>query len=176
MRAPAVPYLETAAAAVWWTVGAAALDGGLSTAVLAVGLGVTGAVVVALRRRFGAGEPLAPGRRARLLRLLIGAVAVIVAIAVGLGYLGYAELTVPLACAVVGVTLLMLSPVLEDRAPLAAGSLLMVLGAAGAVLALQSAGQLFPHGVVGLGAGALLWAFGAQRTGLLAEARDRARR
>ncbi len=171
-----VPYLETAAAAVWWTVGAAALGGGLSTAVLAVGLGVTGAVVVALRRRFGAGEPLAADRRARLLRLLVGAVAVIVAIAFGLGYLGYAELTVPLACAVVGVTLLMLSSVLEDRAPLAAGSALMVLGAAGAVLALQSAGQLFPQGVVGLGAGALLWAFGAQRTGLLAEARDRVRR
>ena len=61
MRAPAVPYLETAAAAVWWTVGAAALGGGLSTVVLAAGLGVTGAVVVALRRRYGSGEPLPAG-------------------------------------------------------------------------------------------------------------------
>jgi hypothetical protein len=176
MRAPVVPYLETAAAAVWWTVGAAALEGGLSTAVLALGLGVTGTMIVALRRRFGAGEPLAPGGRARMLKLLGGALAVIVGVAVGLGYLGYAELTVPLACAVLGVALLMLSPALDDRAPLAAGSSLMVLGAAGAVLALRSAGQLFPQGLVGLGAGALLWAFGAQRTGLLAEARDRARR
>ena len=51
----------------------------------------------------------------------------------------------------------------------------MVLGASGAVLALGSAGQLYPQGLVGLGAGAVLWLFGAQRTGLLAELRQRSR-
>ena len=67
---------------------------------------------------------------------------------------------------------LRLSPVRADRAPFAAVAL-MVLGAAGAVLALDSAGALYPQGVVGLGAGAVLWLFGAQRTGLLAEVRER---
>ena len=77
----------------------------------------------------------------------------------------------PLAAAVVGVTLLLLSPVLEDRAPVAAG-----VGADGARRGRRGAGpaarpaQLYPQGVVGLGAGAVLWLFGAQRTGLLAEA------
>ena len=60
-----------------------------------------------------------------------------------------------------------------DSDPVAAGATLMVLGAAGAVLALGSAGQLYPTGLVGLGAGALLWLFGAHRTGLLAEVRAR---
>jgi hypothetical protein len=175
MRAPAVPYLETAAAGVWWTLGAAALSGGLSTVVLAGGLGITGALVVALRRRYGSGEPLPPTGRWRLLRLLVGAIVVIALAAVGLGYLGYAELTIPLAAVVVGVALLLMSPVLDDRAPVAAGAALMVLGAGGAVLALDSAGRLYPQGLVGLGAGALLWLFGAQRTGLLAELRERTR-
>ena len=175
MRAPAVPYLETAAAGVWWTLGAAALGGGLSTVVLAAGLGITGALVVALRRRYGSGQELPPGGRSRLLRLVVGAIVVIALAAAGLGYLGYGELTIPLAAVVVGVALLLLSPVLDDRTPVAAGATLMVLGAGGAVLALDSAGQLYPQGLVGLGAGALLWLFGAQRTGLLAELRQRAR-
>ena len=173
MRAPALPYLETAAAGVWWTLGAAALGGGLSTVVLAAGLGITGALVVALRRRYGSGEPLPPGGRNRLLRLVVGAIVAIALVAVGLGLLGYAELTIPLAAVVVVVALLLLAPVLDDRTPVAAGATLMVLGAAGAVLALGSAGQLYPTGLVGLGAGALLWLFGAHRTGLLAEVRAR---
>jgi hypothetical protein len=176
MRAPAVPCLETAAAGVWWTVGAAALDSGLTTVVLAAGLGVTGGMAVALRRRFGSGEPLPAGGRGRLVRLLVGAAALIAVVAAGLGYIGYAELTVPVACAVVGAALLLAASLLEDRAPVAAGSALLVLGAAGAVLALDSVGTLYPQGVVGLGAGTLLWLFGAQRTGLLAEFRERARR
>jgi hypothetical protein len=141
--------------------------------VLAAGLGITGALVVALRRRYGSGEPLPPGGRSRLLRLVVGSVVAIVLVAVGLGLLGYAELTIPLAAVVVGVAMLLLAPVLDDRTPVAAGATLMVLGAAGAVLALGSAGQLYPTGLVGLGAGALLWLFGAHRTGLLAEVRAR---
>jgi hypothetical protein len=176
MRAPVAPYVEAVAAAVWWTVGAVALGGGLSTAVLAVGLGVTGALVAALRRRFGSGTPLPPGGRWRLVRLYGGALVVVLAAGAGLGYLGYAELTTPLACAFFGLALLLSAPVLEQRTPVAAGSALMVLGAAGAVLALDSAGALYPQGLVGLGAGALLWLFGAQRTGLLADALARSRR
>ena len=81
-----------------------------------------------------------------------------------------------MACGVVGAGLVLSSPVLDARPLVAAGSVLLLLGAVGAVLALGSAGPLYPHGLVGLGAGAGLWLFGAQRTGLLAEVRDRTRR
>ena len=77
MRAPSVPYLETALGGIWWIVGAAALGGGLSTVVLAAGIGVAAALVVALRQRYGAGEALPPGRRGRLLRLIVGSLVVI---------------------------------------------------------------------------------------------------
>lgn len=176
MRAPALPYLEPILAGVWWLLGAVALGGGLSTVVLAAGIGVTAALVVTLRARHGAGAALPPGGRRRLVRLVVGALVVIVLLGAGLGYLGYGELTVPLAAVVVGVGLLLFSSVLEARSLVAAGAALMLLGAVGAVLALGSAGQLYPHGLVGLGAGAALWLCGAQRTGLLADLRARAGR
>ena len=178
MRAhgPTVPYLEPIVGAGWWTVGAAALDGGTGTVVLAAGLGVTGVLVMSLRSRCGGGEPLPRGGRGRFLRLL-GITAALVAVAgTVLGTLGWGELTVPVAAAAVGVALLMLSSQLDERSLLALGSALMVLGAAGALLALGSAGALYPQGVVGLVAGALFWLTAAHRTGLLAEARERSRR
>lgn len=176
MRGPAAPYLEPIVAALWWTVGAAALDGGVGTVVLAAGLGLTAGTVVALRRRYGSGAALPPGGRGRLLRLL-GATAGLIAVGgTVLGAVGWGELTVPLACVLVGAVLMPLSSLLGDRALLATGGALMVLGAAGALLALGSAGRLYPQGIVGLVAGVLLWLAGAHRTGLLAEVRGRARR
>jgi hypothetical protein len=176
MRATPVPYLEPIVGAAWWTVGAAALDAGVGTFVLAAGLGVTGVLVMALRSRHGAGEPLPRGGRSRFLRLL-GITAALVAVAVtALGRLSWGELAVPVAAAVVGVALLMLSSQLDERSLLALGGALMVLGAAGALLALDSAGQLYPQGVVGLVAGALFWLTSAHRTGLLAEVRYRSHR
>jgi hypothetical protein len=175
MRGPAVPYLEPIVGGLWWTVGAAALDGGAGTVVLAAGLGVTGGMLVALRRRHGSGAPLPPEGRRRLL-LVLGVTAALVAVSgTVLGYVTLGELTVPLACAVVGVALVVVSPAVDERSMLATGAALMVLGALGAVLALDSAGRLYPQGVVGLLAGALLWAAAAHRTGLLAEARGRVR-
>lgn len=173
MREPAVPYLEPVTGALWWTVGAAALDGGPGTVVLAAGLGVTAALVVGLRRRHGSGAPLPPGGRGRLLRLL-GITAALVAVAgTVLGYLSLGELSVPVACAMVGAALVPLSSLLDHRSLLAVGGAMMVLGAAGVLLALDSAGRLYPQGVVGLVAGALLWVAGAHRGGLLAELRAR---
>ncbi len=99
MRATRVPYLEPIVGAAWWTVGAAALDGGFGTVVLAVGLGVMGMLVMALRRRIGGGEPLPRGGRSRFLRLL-GITAALVAVAgTALGRLSWGELTVPVAAA-----------------------------------------------------------------------------
>lgn len=175
MRATRVPYLEPIVGAAWWTVGAAALDGGVGTVVLAAGLGVTGTLVTALRSRHGSGEPLPRGGRSRFLRLL-GITAALVAVAgTALGWLSWGELTVPVAAAVVGVALLVLSSQLDERSLLALGGAVMVVGATGALLALNSAGALYPQGMVGLVTGALFWLTGAHRTGLLAEARDRAR-
>jgi hypothetical protein len=73
----------------------------------------------------------------------------------------------------VGVALILLSSQLDERIFLAAGGALMVLGAVGALLALDSAGNMYPQGLVGLVAGGILWLAGAYRTGLLDEARQR---
>jgi hypothetical protein len=176
MRATRVPYLEPIFGAAWWTVGAAALDPGVGTVVLAAGLGVTGLLVMALRTRLGSGEPLRRGGRGRFLRLL-GVTAALIAVAsTALGQLSWGELAVPVAAALVGVAALMLSSQLDERSLLALGGTLMVLGALGALLALRSAGALYPQGVVGLVAGGLFWLTSAHRTGLLAEVRYRARR
>jgi hypothetical protein len=176
MRQPAVPYLEAVAGGVWWIVGAAALTAGTGTVILAAGLGVTGALVVALRRRHGSGEPLPPGGRAKLLQIVIGAVALSVIAGTLLGTVSLGELAVPLACAVVGGALFPLASLLDERTLLAAGGALLVLGAVGALLALHSAGTLYPQGVVGMVAGAVLWLVAAVRTGLVTEARGRVRR
>src|SRR3954452_11651834 len=176
MRQPAVPYLEPVVAAAWWTTGSAALDGGLSTAVLAAGLGVTGGLLVALHRRQGWG-PRLPGRgrgprlhgsdRGRLLRTVGITVGLIAGGGAALGYFALGELVVPLACVLVGIAAMTLAPVLRERVFVAVGGALLVLGAAGALLALESAGRMFPVGVVGLTAGALLWLTSAYRGGLL---------
>jgi hypothetical protein len=172
---PYVPYLDLVLGLAWWTVGAAALNAGVGTVVLAAGLGAAGVLVMALRKRFGSGAPLPRGGRGRLF-VLIGVTAAVIAVAgTLLGYIGEGELAVPVACALVGVAAVPLASHLDDRTFVALGGALMVLGAAGVLLALNSAGRLYPQGTVGLIAGALFWFAAAYRTGLLAEARDRTR-
>lgn len=173
MRSPVVPYFEPVLGGLWWTVGAIALTSGLSTVVLAAGLGVTGVLIAVLRSRYGAGEPLPPGGRGRLARIVVVAGVLVVAAGPLLGLIGLSELAVPVACALTGAALFPLASMLDERALLAAGGVLMVLAAAGALWALDSAGTLYPQGVVGLAAGATVWLAGAQRSGLLAEARSR---
>jgi hypothetical protein len=173
MRQPAVPYLEPVVAAAWWTTGSAALDGGLSTAVLAAGLGVTGGLLVALHRRNGWGPRLHSSDRGRLLRTVGITVGLIAGGGAALGYLSLGELVVPLACVLVGIAAMTLAPVLRERVFVAVGGALLVLGAAGALLALESAGRMYPVGVVGLTAGALLWLTAAHRGGLLRQLAQR---
>jgi hypothetical protein len=168
MRQPAVPYLEPVVAAAWWTTGSVALDGGLSTAVLAAGLGVTGGLLVALHRRTGWGPRLHSGDRGRLLRTVGITIGLIAGGGAALGYFGLGELVVPLAAVLVGVATMSLAGVLRERVFIATGGALLVLGAVGALLALDSAGRMYPVGVVGLTAGALFWLTAAQRGGLLA--------
>lgn len=170
------PYLEALAGGAWWVVGAAALSTGPGTVILAAGLGVTACLVVALRRRHGSGEPLPPGGRTKLLQSVIGAVVLIAIAGTLLGMVSLGELAVPLACAITGGAAFPLSSLLDHRSLLAAGSALLVLGAVGALLALDSAGVLYPQGLVGMVAGLVLWVTAAVRTGLVAEAQGRVRR
>jgi hypothetical protein len=184
MREPAVPYLEVLIGAAWWTVGAIVLDSGVGVVVLAAGLGITGGLVTMVRRRYGSGAPLPRRAWGRLLRVLGVTVALIASVnalvqivarmILELAWIG--ELGVPIAAVITGIALVVLSSQFDERIFLAAGGGLMVLGAAGCLLALDSAGPLYPQGVVGLVAGAMLWLVAAHRTGLLAEARDRSRR
>jgi hypothetical protein len=173
MRHPAVPFLEPILGGLWWTVGAVALAAGLGTVVLAGGIGVTGGLIVALRRRYGSGEALPPGGRGRLLRIGILVVVLVAAAGPLLGMAGLVELSVPVACALTGIALFPVASTLDERALLAAGGALLVLAATGALFALDSAGTLYPQGLVGLGAGAVVWLAGAHRSGLLAEALPR---
>jgi hypothetical protein len=167
MRQPAVPYLEPLAAAAWWTVGAAALDAGTGTVLLAGGLGLTAALLVFLRRRHGSGARLRSGERGSLLRTLGITAALAAVTGTVLGFFGIGELAVPVICALVGVAAISLARVLAARSLLLAGGALLVLAATGALLALDSAGRLYPQGMVGMVAAGVLWLSGAYRGGLL---------
>jgi hypothetical protein len=107
--------------------------------------------------------------------LRIGFVVVVLAAAAGplLGLVDLGELAVPVACAVTGFALFPLASLLDERALLAAGGALLVLAATGALFALDYAGSFLQQGLVGMVAGVVLWLVGAQRSGLLAEARAR---
>ncbi|MFC5995288.1 hypothetical protein ACFQE5_13805 [Pseudonocardia hispaniensis] len=170
------PYLEVIIGAVWWVIGTLALPSGIGTVLMAAGLGVTGVLWTTARRRFGAGVRLDPERRTRLLRLVLGALGLIVLAVVGLGATSWAELRAPVACAIVAAVLFPLASLLQERSYVAVGGLLLVLGASGALLALDAAGSAGPQGLVGMGAAAALWGAGALRFGLLEDVRDRVRR
>lgn len=153
-----------------WLVGSSALDAGAGTVVLAVGIGITAWLVV-VGSRDAYERPMEHWRSRRLLRLAVVGLVLIVAGSALLGFTAYGELAVPLGFGVVGALLLPASSLLGDRTYLVLGAGLMLLAALGAVLALNSVGQLYPRGLVGLGAGVLLWAAAAHRAGLFAQVR-----
>jgi hypothetical protein len=161
-----------------WLVGSAALPSGQGTVVLAVGIAVTVWLAVRASRAVDAGRgPQIDGdRRRRVIYLVAAGVGLVVLGSTLLRASGRAELAVPLAAAVSGALLLPLASLLDRRGLLALGGGLMLLGAGGAVLALNSAGRMESQGLVGLVAGVLLWAAGAQQAGLMSELRDRIRR
>jgi hypothetical protein len=115
-------------------------------------------------------------RRRRVVYLVAVGVGIVVLGSVLLRGGGRGELVVPLGAAVAGALMLPLASVLERRSLLAVGGLLMLLGAGGAVVALNSAGRTESQGLVGFVGGLLLWAAAAQQAGLLGELRDRIRR
>lgn len=161
--------LEAVVGGLWWVVGSLALPGGANTLVLAGGLGITAALWRAATRRPGAEIWLPPGGLTRLAWVGGSAVVMVIAAAVALGSIGWAELTVPVACGLVGAHFLPLASITERRPYLAVGAALMVIGATGALLALNSAGSLYPQGFVGFLAAVAVWAAAVQRLGLARE-------
>jgi hypothetical protein len=160
-----------------WLVGSSALPGGQGTVVLAVGLAVTVWLVMRASRMEAAPGPRIDGsRRRRVVYLVAVGVGTVVLGSVLLRGGGRGELVVPLGAAVAGALMLPLASLLERRSLLAVGGLLMLLGAGGAVVALNSAGRTESQGLVGFVGGLLLWAAAAQQAGLLGELRDRIRR
>jgi hypothetical protein len=153
-----VPVLAGAlGGALCWAIGSLALPVGFGTLLLAAGLLLSARLIVAARREPRYREPLPVPVRSRVHRLVtVGVIAALAAV-IACNATPYAELDTPVAAMVVGACLVPLAGLVDRRGYLVLGAALMVLGAAGAVLALRSAGGLYPQGVVGLGAGALLW-------------------
>lgn len=161
-----------------WLAGSMALPSGAGTVVLAAGLAVTVWLMVQATRAGGTGRGprLDRDRRRRVLYLLVVGVGLVVLGGTLLRATGRAELTVPVTVAVGGALLLPLASLLDRRSLIALGAALMLLGAGGAVLALNSAGATESQGVVGLVGGVLLWAAAAQQAGLTTQLRNRIRR
>ena len=165
------------AGGVAWLVGSTALPGGQGTVVLAVGIAVTVWLMVrAARGGTGRGPRIDGQRRRRVIVLVAVGVGTVVLGSMALGAIGRGELTVPLTAALCGVLLVPLASLLDRRGLLAVGGGLMVLGAAGAVVALNSAGSAESQGLVGFVGGVLLWVAAAQQAGLTRELRSRIRR
>jgi hypothetical protein len=161
-----------------WLAGSAALPSGAGTVVLAVGLAVTVWLMMQATRvgASGRGPGLNRHRRRRVIYLFGVGVGLVALGGTLLRESGRAELTVPLTVAVCGALLLPLASLLDRRSLIALGAALMLLGAGGAVLALNSAGVAESQGLVGLVGGVMLWVAAAQQAGLTTELRHRIRR
>ena len=159
--------------AAWWAVGSHAFPTGLDTLVLAFGLLALAGLVSAVRRRPAARRPVPEATRGQLRRLVVFGALLVVGAVVALGALRYGELATPVVCMIVGGCLVPAAALLDRRGCLPLGAAMMVLGACGALLALRSVGELYPRGLVGLGAGALLWVAVAIEVGLHLELRTR---
>ena len=163
----AAPQIETVLGVLWWIAGALALPGGAGTALMAVGLGATGVLWTLVRGRQGHGAPMGPARRARLIRQGVVAGVLALAALIGLGMVSWGEVAVPVASALVAITLFSVAPIVGSRSFVTVGSGLLVLAAVGALVALGTVGATAPQGIVGFGGALLLWFAGALRTGVL---------
>ncbi|MCF7550145.1 hypothetical protein [Pseudonocardia sp. WMMC193] len=178
LRTPAgipLPQLELLLGAAGWVAGTLGLGSGGGTLLMAAGLLFSGWWFTVIRRRHGRGARLPRELRTRALRVVAAVAVVLVALSIVLPMIGngWGELTVPLGAVAIGVGLIALASVLVERSWTAVGGALVVLGAVGALLALNTAGTAVPYGVVGLGGAAVLWAAAARRTGAVTDVRER---
>jgi hypothetical protein len=155
----------------WWVVGATALKPGTATVVLALGILVAGGFLLALRRRGVHGERLDRRERSRLLSVTFVAVMLVVVTTTVLRMLpapfDYAELSVPIAGLIVGVAVIRVGRLLNAPVTTVAGCVAGGIAVLGGLIALQTAGDTYSSGLVGLGSAVVLWAAGAHRTGVL---------
>lgn len=170
-----LPQLEILLGGAGWVAGSLGFGAGGGTLVMAAGLLLTGWLFITVRRRQGLAARLDRGLRARVLRLAVVVGVVLVVVGVGLPLIGqgWGELTVPVGAVVVGAGLCSLSTLLGERSLVAAGGLLVVLGAVGSLLALNTGGTALPLGVVGIGGAVVLWLAGVWRLGMVDELRAR---
>lgn len=171
-----VPSLEIVLGTLAWVVGAAGLDTGTGTLLVALGLGLAGWLWSVRQRRRAMVVALHPARRRRMQSLIAAGVVGLFAFPILLSLVGYGELGTALSAALIGVLLITASAVVEERSLVAVGALVLVLAAIGAFLALNSAGVSQSQPVLGLGSGLVLWVAGMRRLGVLDEMRRRVRR
>ncbi|MGE3288929.1 MAG: hypothetical protein AB7J32_22900 [Pseudonocardia sp.] len=169
-----LPRCELTVGSAWWVVGATALKPGTATVVLALGILVAGGFLLALRRRGVHGERLDRRERSRLLSVTFVAVMLVVVTTTVLRMLpapfDYAELSVPIAGLIVGVAVIRVGRLLNAPVTTVAGCVVGGIAVLGGLLALQTAGDTYSSGLVGLGSAIVLWAAGSYRTGILGRA------
>lgn len=170
-----VPSLEIVLGTLAWVVGAAGLDTGTGTLLVALGLGLAGWLWSVRHRRRAMAVALHPARRRRMQQLIAVGVLGLFAFPILLSLVSYGELGTALSAALIGVLLIVASAVVEERSLVAVGALVLVLAAVGAFLALNSSGVSQSQPVLGLGCGLVLWVAGMRRLGLIDEMRRRLR-
>lgn len=166
-----VPSLEIGLGVLAWVVGGAALDAGVGTVLVALGLGLAGYLWSVRHRRRAMVVVLHPERRRRMQRLILIGVVGLFALPLLISAVGLGELGTAFSAGLIGVLLIMSSTVVEERSLVAVGAMVLVLAAVGAFLALNSSGVGQSQPVIGLGSGLVLWVAGMRRLGLLDELR-----
>ncbi len=175
-RGPSVdPVLvETLAGVAWLTVGTLGLGAdGIGTLLLAVGIAAAVFVVVENRRQ--GPRVFDAARSAETLRLVAGVVVVVLVASILLGLVSSSAYLPGLAAVATGVAFLLLFRATGERPTRWLGIALVVLGVLSAFLSTQTATGFVSQGLLGMIAGVGLLVSAADRIGLLAMVRDRAR-
>lgn len=175
-RGPSVDpvIVETLAAIAWLTVGTLGLGAdGAGTLLLAVGI-AAGVFVVVENRRQGP-RVFDAARSSEALRLVVGVVVVVVVASILFGLVSVSAYLPGLSAVATGIAFLLLFRATGERPTQWLGIALVVLGVLSAFLSTQTATGFVSQGLIGLVAGIALLVSAADRIGLLAMVRDRAR-
>ena len=166
--------LEAVVGVVWLTVGTLGLGAdGVGTLLLALGIAAAAFLVVENRR---AGARVFDASHSRdVLRYAAVAVVVIVVASILLGLISGSAYLPGVAAVATGAAFAALSRTTGERPTLWLGSGLVVLGVLSAFVTTQAATGFVSQGLLGLVAGIALLVSAAERVGLLAMLRDRAR-
>lgn len=166
--------VELGAGLVWLAVGSLGLGAdGAGTLVLAIGIALAIGIGVENRRR--GPRPFDTSRSAELLRLAGGVIAIVIIASIVLGLISASAFLPGLALVLTGGAFVLLSRATGQRPTRWLGIVLVAAGVLSALITTATAGGFVSQGLLGLLAGVLLLASAADRVGLLAMLRDRAR-